>query len=265
MRSELRRNSVVLHSEISGEGEFPVVLLHGMFGSASNLISVARALEPDFKVIRLDLRNQGKSPHRDAMTIALMSDDVIHTLDELDIPRAHFLGHSLGGKVAMDIAVRYSDRVAKVVVADIAPVRYGRCHDDILDGLLGMDLVSLRSRQQADELLAKNVPEAPVRQFLLKNLLRDGDTWAWKMNLQGIADNYDNLRDAPTGDVFNGPILFIRGEKSGYIKEENRLAIMRQFPDAQLQTIANAGHWLHAEYPQIFNEMTRGFLLENRG
>ncbi|MBD2858464.1 alpha/beta fold hydrolase [Spongiibacter sp. KMU-158] len=262
MRSELRRNSVLLHSEISGEGQYPVVLLHGMFGSASNLISVARALEPDFKVIRMDLRNQGKSPHRDAMTISLMTDDVIHTLDELNIARAHFLGHSLGGKVAMDLAVRFPERVAKVVVADIAPVRYGRGHDAILDGLLGMDMQALRSRQQADEILAKSVPELPIRQFLLKNLMRDGDSWAWKMNLSAIAENYDHLRDAPDSGNFDGPILFIRGGSSGYIREENRVGIMRQFPDARIETIADAGHWLHAEYPQIFNEMTRGFLLE---
>lgn len=261
MRSELSRMSVILHSEISGQGRTPVVLLHGMFGSVSNLMAIARALEPDFKVIRMDLRNQGKSPHRDAMTIGLMADDVKVTLAELGVERAHLLGHSLGGKVAMDLAARYPQLVDRLVVVDIAPVRYGRGHDAILDGLLGMDLVALRNRQQADEWLAPNVPELAVRQFLLKNLVRDGDAWGWKMNLDAIAENYDQLRDAPAQDRFDGPVLFVRGEKSGYIKDENRVGIQRQFPNAHIETVANAGHWLHAEYPQVFKEMVRGFLL----
>jgi esterase len=261
MRSQLSRDSVVLHSQVGGEGTYPVILLHGMFGSASNLMSIGRALEPDFRVYRFDLRNQGKSPHRDSMTIASMADDVSRTMDELGIESAHLLGHSLGGKVAMELAARCPERVSRLVVADIAPVSYGRGHDAILDGLLSMDLRALQSRQQADDWLATAVPEVPVRQFLLKNLMRDGDHWAWRMNLQTIADCYDEMRAAPNSTPYAGPTLFVRGGNSSYIRDDNRVGIMRQFPDARIETIANAGHWLHAEYPAIFNEIVRGFLL----
>ena len=250
-----------LHTEVSGDGAFPVILLHGLFGSASNLMAVARSLATDYKVIRMDLRNHGKSPHSDIMDIPTMAEDVLATMDTLGVQQAHILGHSLGGKVAMQLAVTAPDRVSRLVVADIAPVRYGRGHDEIITALLGMDLRALRSREQADNLLQKAVPELAIRQFLLKNIVRDGkDAWAWRMNLPVIADCYDNLRDAPSAEPFAGPTLFIRGELSKYIRDENRVPMQRQFPQMALLTIAGAGHWLHAEYPQIFNAMVADFL-----
>ena len=123
-----------------------------------------------------------------------------------------------------------------------------------------MDLRALRNREQADQLLQGAVPELPIRQFLLKNLMRDGDHWAWRMNLPVIADCYDQLRAAPDAGVYPGPALFIRGELSRYIKDENRVGIQRQFPDSQLETLAGTGHWLHAEKPAEFNALVAGFL-----
>jgi esterase len=252
---------VSLHTEVGGEGTFPVILLHGLFGSASNLLAVARSLESQFKVIRMDLRNHGKSAHSDVMDIPLMAEDVSAAMDSLGIDVAHVLGHSLGGKVAMQVAITHPKRVSRLVVADIAPVRYGRGHDDIITALLAMDLRALRNREHADQLLTKAVPEIAVRQFLLKNLMRDGkDGWAWRMNLAVIAESYDNLRDAPSAEVFAGPSLFIRGELSGYIRDDNRVPLMRQFPDMRLETIAGAGHWLHAESPKLFNSLVNDFL-----
>tara|TARA_R110001592_G_scaffold50620_8_gene156471 strand:+ start:3610 stop:4416 length:807 start_codon:yes stop_codon:yes gene_type:complete len=252
---------VRLHTEVSGSGPVSVVLLHGLFGSASNLMAVARCLEKYFTVIRMDLRNHGKSAHSDQMDIPVMAEDVIAAMDTLDIPRAHLLGHSLGGKVAMQVAITQPERVRRLIVADIAPVRYGRGHDAIITALLGLDLRSLRNREHADQLLVKDVPELGIRQFLLKNLMRDGkDGWAWRMNLAVIAELYDNLRDAPSPDLFNGPSLFIRGELSGYIRDENRAPMMRQFPNMYFETIPKAGHWLHAEYPAIFNGLVEEFL-----
>lgn len=266
IRSELKTGAVTLHSDISGEGSVPVVLLHGLFGSTSNLIGVTRSLEADFKVVRFDLRNHGKSAHSEVMDIPSMSADVAAAMAELDIPEAYVLGHSLGGKVAMDLAATRGDKVKALVVADIAPVSYGRGHDAILDGLLGLDLQALRNREQADAQLKPAVPELAIRQFLLKNLARDGDSgWKWKMNLPAIAASYDRLREAPSNEVYSGPTLFIRGEKSRYIIDENRVPIMRQFPDARLETIAGAGHWLHAERPEEFNALVRGFLTACEG
>jgi esterase len=266
MRSEHMPRAVRLHTEVSGSGPVSVILLHGLFGSASNLMSVARSLESHFTVIRMDLRNHGKSAHSDQMDIPVMAEDVVAAMEELNIAKAHMLGHSLGGKVAMQIAITKPERVKRLVVADIAPVRYGRGHDAIITGLLGLELRSLKSREQADQLLMKAVPEIAIRQFLLKNLMRDGrDGWAWRMNLAVIADLYDNLRDAPSSAQFHGPTLFIRGETSGYIRDENRAPMMRQFPDMYFETIPKAGHWLHAEYPAIFNSLVGEFLRADQG
>ncbi|WP_339674646.1 alpha/beta fold hydrolase [uncultured Zhongshania sp.] len=261
MRSEHMPRAVQLHTEVSGSGPVSVVLLHGLFGSASNLMSVARSLESHFTVVRMDLRNHGKSAHSDQMDIPVMAEDVIAAMDVLEMPCAHFLGHSLGGKVAMQVAITHPERVKRLIVADIAPVRYGRGHDAIITSLLALELRSLKNREQADQLLTKSVPEVAIRQFLLKNLMRDGkDGWAWRMNLPVIAELYDNLRDAPSAEPFDGPTLFIRGELSGYIRDENRAPMMRQFPNMYFETIANAGHWLHAEYPLIFNGLVNEFL-----
>ncbi|WP_372860726.1 alpha/beta fold hydrolase [Spongiibacter sp.] len=261
MRSELKSAAATLYSESRGEGS-AVVLLHGLFGSASNLLTLSRSLESHYRVIRMDLRNHGKSPHRDYMDIPTMALDVARTLDTLGIERAALLGHSLGGKVAMQLAATQPERVSRLVVADIAPVSYGRGHDAIIEGLLELDLRSLRNREQADALLQKAAPELPVRQFLLKNLVREGDGWAWRMNLPVIADCYDLLRDAPAQSPYRGPTLFIRGELSRYIVDDNRVGIMRQFPDSRLETIAGAGHWLHAERPREFNALVGDFLAE---
>ena len=237
-----------------------MVLLHGLFGSASNLLTLGRSLEERYQVIRMDLRNHGKSPHCDYMDIPAMAKDVALTLDKLGVASAAVLGHSLGGKVAMELAATQADRVSKLIVADIAPVSYGRGHDAIITALLAMDLRALRNREQADQLLQEAVPELAIRQFLLKNLMRDGDHWVWRMNLPVIADCYDLLRAAPDTAVYNGPSLFIRGELSRYIKDDNRVGIQRQFPDSRLETITGAGHWLHAERPAEFNALVAGFL-----
>jgi esterase len=263
-RSEHMPRVFSLHAEVAGDGTVPVILLHGLFGSASNLMAVARSLSTDYKVVRMDLRNHGKSPHSDIMDIPVMAEDVLATMDKLGIQQAHILGHSLGGKVAMQVAITAPERIKRLIVADIAPVRYGRGHDEIITALLAMDLRALRSREQADEILQKAVPELAIRQFLLKNIVRDGkDAWSWRMNLTAIADCYDNLRDAPSTEYFAGPTLFIRGELSRYIRDENRVFMQRQFPQMELLTIAGAGHWLHAEYPQIFNGMVMQFLAED--
>ncbi len=263
MRSELRDGGLQMHADISGSGETAVVLLHGLFGSGSNLMSLGRYLEPAYEVVRMDLRNHGKSAHRDTMDIPQMAEDLRVTLDALEIDQCCLFGHSLGGKVAMQFAIRHPQRCSKLVVADIAPVRYGRGHDAIIEALLALDLRSLRNREHADEQLREAVPEIAVRQFLLKNLARDGQGgWMWRMNLAAIADCYDNLRDAPDSDVYSGPTLFIRGGASRYIVDENRVPIMKQFPDCRLETIEDAGHWLHAEKPQQFNGLVGEFLAQ---
>lgn len=261
MRRELASGAVSLYTEESGDGQTPVILLHGLFGSASNLLSVSRGLEADYRVVRMDLRNHGKSPHAERMTISDMSGDVLAAMNTLGLDRAHILGHSLGGKVAMQLALDHPERVASLIVADIAPVRYRPGHDAILEGLQALDIRALENRGQADTQLQKFVSELPIRQFLLKNLYRDQDGgWALRMNLGIIVREYDCLRDAPEGTNYSGPCLFIKGAESGYIKDEGKLEIMRLFPDAEIVEIAGAGHWLHVEKSTAFNALVQQFM-----
>ncbi|GAB3379875.1 alpha/beta fold hydrolase [Spongiibacter taiwanensis] len=261
MRRELATGTVTLHADTSGSGDETVVLLHGLFGSSSNLMALARSLEPFFTVVRMDLRNHGKSAHSDSMALRSLAKDVCAKLNEMNIDAAHLVGHSLGGKVAMEMALAFPARVKRLVVADIAPVAYGRGHDQIFAGLFALDLRNLESRQQADRELEASVPELAIRSFLLKNLIRaDGGGWAWRMNLTALAEDYDAIRAAPEAGVFDGPTLFIRGGASDYVLDEHRVLIQRQFPQVEIQTVAEAGHWLHAEKPQVFNEMVLQFL-----
>lgn len=246
----------------SGQGEQSVLLLHGLFGSASNLTRLANALEPDFRVFRVDLRNHGESFHFDTMSLQEMADDVRRLLDFLGIERTALVGHSLGGKVGMQFALSWPQRVTGLVVADIAPVAYKPHHNATLAALCSIDLRALKSRSEADTALAEAEEELAVRQFLLKNLTRDSNGgWRWKLNLAAIDEAYDDLRQAPTGEPFTGATLFIKGELSAYIQDKHRSVIHRLFPASEVAVINDAGHWLHAEKPEAFNSLVSEFLL----
>lgn len=254
-----------LNYQIQGAGE-PVILMHGMFGSLSNLGLVGRALIDRYQVISVDLRNHGESPHAMEMDYPCMADDIIELMDHLDIPQAHLLGHSMGGKVGMQVALNQPEKVGKLIVADIAPVDYKPDrHGGVLEGLKALAQTRPTSRQQANELLAEHVQESGVRAFLLKNLVRaDDGHFDLRLYLEGILANYyDTLTLAPTGTPFSGPTLFIKGADSAYIQDKHRETVMRLFPNAQLKIIANAGHWLHAEKPDTFNRIVEQFLAGN--
>lgn len=236
-----------LHARITGDGP-PVVLLHGLFGSSENLGGIARALADDYRVFGIDLRNHGRSPHATAMDHATLAADVTGTIAAHGLGTVTIIGHSLGGKVAMELALSAPDRVSRLVVLDIAPVRYGRQHDRELDALQGIDLARIRSRNDADAALSGTIPDAGIRQFLLKNLQRAGDGFRWRIPLDTIRAGYDAIADAPhaTGP-YDGPALFVRGGRSDYIPDTARPAIEARFPDATIHTIEGAGHWLHYE------------------
>jgi len=260
--------SVELNHRITGEGN-PLILLHGLFGSLENLGGVARRLQDEWQIHALDERNHGGSPHTDSMDYPAMAEDVLAYMDAQGLEKASLLGHSMGGKVAMQVALMAPERVDKLVVADIAPVSYKPRHDAILEGLTNLDLTSVRSRQDADRLLAEFVETPGVRQFLLKNLERvpndektpDGPMFRWRLNLPVIDACYENLAKAPEGDgPFNGPVLFLKGAESAYIQEKHRDQIMRLFPSAELRIIQDTGHWLHAEKADTFAALCRRFL-----
>ncbi|RUO31515.1 alpha/beta hydrolase [Aliidiomarina sedimenti] len=249
-----------LNYERSGSGE-PVILIHGLFGDLDNLKSISRSLTEHYSVINLDVRNHGQSPHTSAMSYADMAEDVIAIADAEGLDQFHLLGHSMGGKIAMEIALRYPSRVRSLIVADIAPVAYDARHSSILDALCAIDVDALSSRQQADSELAKSIESKGVRQFLLKNLRKEDDRWYWRFNLKALQDNYQTLIGEPTRDgQYTGPVLFIRGELSDYVQQSHSDAIGSRFPNARPQTIAGTGHWLHAEQPAKFNQLVSDFL-----
>ena len=254
---------VALNYTLKGIGE-PVILMHGMFGSLSNLGVVSRFLAETYQTIAVDLRNHGDSPHTPTMSYPGMAEDIISLMESLNLERAHFVGHSMGGKVAMQIALTRPDRVRKVVVADIAPVLYGSRHDDVLKGLKALDETVIQSRNHARDILESYVDEAGVSSFLLKNVYRqENGEYGLKINLAAILASYfDELTLPPVGDPFDGPILFVKGENSPYIQREHKDEILRLFPSAALKIIAKTGHWLHAERPDAFNRIVQDFLAE---
>lgn len=249
------------YKEYPGQGE-TLLILHGLFGSLGNWNWHSKMLSQHFRVFALDLRNHGNSPHSEIMDYTSMAADVLELLDELQLTTVNLLGHSMGGKVAMQLALTHPERVDRLVVADIAPVSYRSEHDTIFKGLLSVDLAELKSRAEADTQLARHVSDEVVRQFLLTNLQRDGSgRFSWRINLPALAANYAQLRAAPSAQgVFRKPVLFLKGDWSDYILEEYRAAILARFPEAQLKTIQQTGHWLHAEKPQTFYRLLVGFL-----
>jgi esterase len=253
---------MILHSVTAGEGP-PLAMLHGLFGSARNFGAVQRALAARHRVIALDLRNHGTSPHSAAMDYALMAADVIETLAQIDELPAAVLGHSMGGKVAMRMALDRPDTVSALVVADIAPVPYPPHFRDYAEAMLAVPPGS--TRVAADARLASAVPDPAIRGFLLQNL-QPGATPPWRIGLAEIAAELPAIGDwnDRVGETFPGPTLFIAGENSDYIRAEHRTVIRAQFPAARFVTLRGAGHWLHADKPSAFVAVVESFLAAAR-
>lgn len=250
----------VLSYKEMGEGK-PLVILHGLFGSSDNWITVGRELSKNYRVYLVDMRNHGDSPHSDTHSYESMAEDLLSFLDEKNLERPLIIGHSMGGKAAMNFAVNHPDRFEKLVIVDIAPKAYPVHHRAILDGLMGIELDTLESRKEADQKLAKSIPEKPVRQFLLKNLMRDKEgRYNWKLNLKALDANLETIgagmEEHYTTDK---PVLFIRGEKSNYIQDNDSITIVALFPNSSIETIKGAGHWVHAEKPEEFVETVTSF------
>ncbi len=250
-----------LHFKQLGHGE-PLVLLHGLFGQSDNWFGVAPRLAEKFHVFIPDLRNHGQSPHYAEMDYPLMAADVEKFFAAQKIESAHVIGHSMGGKVAMQFALDFPARVKKLVVVDMAPRAYERTHEHIFAALLALDLNSFQSRSQMEEALVAEIPSLNLRRFLLKNLGRDAEgKFIWKMNLRGVAENYSRLGEVlSTKNPFNKPTLFIRGGKSDYIGANDETEILKLFPKAEIKTIAAANHWVHADAPEEFLRLVLSFL-----
>ena len=244
----------------------PLILMHGMFGSLSNLGNLARVLANNYRVISVDLRNHGDSPHEQRMDLEVMGLDIVELMDQLCIESAALIGHSLGGKVAMQVAMNYPARVACMVVADISPVAYPQqTNSPVISALERLSEGVVESRKEADARLTEYQIDAPTRAFLLTNLYRlSTGFYGLKLNIGSIAANYGSkLVLAPQGESYGGPTLFVKGQNSAYIQDKHRPAIDALFPRSQLEIIHGVGHWLHAEKPQVFNSLVCGFLTAN--
>lgn len=235
-----------------GQGD-PVIILHGLFGTLDNWQTIARALAEEYLVFIIDQRNHGRSPHVPGMSYPLLAEDLREFMESHWMYRAHIVGHSMGGKTAMQFALSYPDMVNRLAVIDIAPKEYEGGHEVIFDALLSLPLDKIDSRQEAESFLAERINDPGVLQFLLKNLSRNTDgRYAWKMNLPVLHQHYRDILGPVTGDApFDDPVLFLRGGQSPYIQlPEDEVVIRNLFPQAGVQTVAGAGHWVHAEAPQ---------------
>jgi pimeloyl-ACP methyl ester carboxylesterase len=250
-----------LHYSRQGQGP-ALIILHGLFGSGSNWNSQAKRLAGQFDVILPDLRNHGRSFHAPAMSYADLAGDVRGLMDALALETALVLGHSMGGKTAMTLALESPERVRALAVADIAPVAYhGQSNRPLIEAMQRVDLGSVGSRGDADAALAADVPQRMVRQFLLTNLQFKDDSYSWRIPLDILAGRLQELEDFPAADAsYQGPTLFLYGAESNYVTADAHATIRRYFPAAQLHAIPQAGHWLHAEQPQLFADALQQFL-----
>ena len=251
---------MILFHRIYGEGP-PLVILHGLFGQSDNWATLARAWSNQFRVIIIDQRNHGQSPHEAAFSYELMADDLAETLDILNLESVQLIGHSMGGKTAMFFAQKYPQRLTKLIVADIAPRAYAPHHGEIIAALKTLPLERLKDRNSADNELAKGIPDFGTRQFLLKNLYRnDSGGFSWRFNLEVISAQISEVGKAMPGSIVETPTLFVRGAKSKYITDQDQRDIAHQFTNVRFETISDAGHWLHAEQPEAFGKVVLDFL-----
>lgn len=259
-----KQNNPVLNHSIRGDGD-AVILIHGLFGGLENLNMLAKSLEHQYKVINIDVRNHGKSFRHSSMSYVEMANDVFILLDQLNIHTCSIVGHSMGGKIAMQCALLQPERVTKLVIADMSPVKYGHNHTNVINGLQSIDLERVENRKHADSQLAEHVKDIGVRQFLLKSLYKVESNFMWRANIEVIANDYENISAAITSSApFNGDTLFIKGGNSDYILTEHRPAIAKLFPKAKAKIINGTGHWLHAEKPEAFNKIVLSFLSVNK-
>lgn len=254
---------MILNAIQAGEGP-PVVLMHGLFGQARNFGAIQRALAPRFKVVALDMRNHGDSPHAADMRYPTLAADVRETLLALDIGRAAVVGHSMGGKAAMALALQWPDLVGRVLVADIAPVAYQHGNTAFTQAMQAIPLTPALTRREADAVLAQTVEDETLRPFLLQSL-RFGPDPGWRIGLSEIAAAIPDLEgwvDLP--GAYGGPSVFVTGARSTYVLPEHRPIIRRLFPAARFVVVKNAGHWVHADNPSGFLSVLEAFLHEWR-
>ena len=253
-----------LYSKIYGDKAQDLIIIHGLFGMSDNWNSLGKQFSKYCRVHLIDLRNHGRSPHSDDFNYEVMCGDVLEYMEDNNIEKPIILGHSLGGKVAMKFAFTHTDKIEKLIVADISPRRY---NTDFVQNLLRtsykLPLENFEKREEIDRVLSETYEDKGMRLFLLKNLYRkENKEFAWRFNIEVLLEKVSNIQEANfvTG-VCKIPTHFIRGGDSNYITTEDELIINKHFSDFSIATIDGAGHWLHAENPEKFYNEVMGFCL----
>lgn len=252
-----------------------LVIIHGLYGASDNWVSIARQLENNYHVYLIDQRNHGQSPHDASHTYADMAADLLEFFTTHSIEKAHVVGHSMGGKTAMCFALKHPQLIDKLVVLDIAPKSYASFsnyaqitnnHLLIIQSMLAVDFEHVKSRHDVDAQMSQLLPEKQLRQFLLKNVERQKDgSYTWRLNLPALQVNLEKIMDGLTEQDHqpaNIPTVFIRGDESGYVMDEDMLLARKFFPGSELVTIPKAGHWLHAQQPELLIKTLNYFLLD---
>ena len=252
-------NSVELNFEQVGQGP-PVVVLHGLFGAGRNWLTVARRMSTEFSFILVDLRNHGRSPHTQSMTYLDMVDDVLQLIDGLRLDRPILVGHSMGGKAAMTLALLHPEKIRRLINIDIGPVSYPDRFAEMITAMLSLDLSTISRRNQADDALSSAIPETSVRQFILQNLSFSAGVASWRANLPTLQQQMPHiLGPLPVAaDIsYDGDTWFIRGELSDRITQQHLPVIRQRFPYHHIETVRGGGHWPHAEAPEEFTRYFR--------
>lgn len=246
-----------------GSGQ-PLIILHGLFGQSDNWNSLAKKFaEQGFRVFTLDQRNHGLSPHSDEWSYEAMAHDLKEFVDDHQLQHPIMLGHSMGGKTVMFFELMYPGIAAKMIVADMAPKAYPPHHDAVLDALNSVDFSVVKSRKEAEASMNEYISDFGTKQFLLKNIYwkdNENNVMDWRFNLKTLSEKYDNVSvEVPSG---SSPVqsLFIRGGNSNYVLDSDRDAIAARFPNYELKTMSGAGHWVHAEQPQVFFDLVMEFI-----
>ena len=265
-----------LFYRVEGAG-MPVVIVHGLYGSSDNWLTVAKKLSSSYRVFTIDQRNHGRSPNSDEHSYEAIKNDLADFFDQHQIEKAIVMGHSMGGKTAMCFAAGYPERIEKLIVVDIAPKDYFLLndesqyylHNNILRAMLELDFSRIESRKNVEDYLNERIDNTSIVQFLLKNIHRNKETqrYEWRLNVPVLYDNLDEIIGGVNARWFDDripinqyPVLFIKGANSNYILPEDYPSIRRIYPEAQIVEIPNAGHWLHAEQPELFMEAVWDFL-----
>ncbi len=249
-----------LHSESIGDGP-DVIFLHGLFGAGDNWKSIARGLQDDFRLHLIDLPNHGRSPWTEDPSLENLAESVFDWAESTGLDTFQLLGHSMGGKIAMQMALNNPDDIHQLVVVDIAPKYYAPHHQAIFKALNEVNFEEASDRKAVDAAMSDLVTDDGIRQFLLKSLHKKEGTLAWRFNVPVLESRYEAVAKAPSKqEAYEKPTLFIKGMNSNYITSEDQETILDHFPNAKAKIIEGAGHWPHAEKPVAFTRILKDFL-----